>query len=59
MEIKDLTGKTIRVTDLDLAILQADDYRHYRRADPVYTEQNAALQAYWQDIYEKLLKLRS
>jgi hypothetical protein len=29
MHIIDLNGKKIEITDLPLAILQADDYRHY------------------------------
>ncbi|MBD1362578.1 hypothetical protein IDJ77_02040 [Mucilaginibacter sp. ZT4R22] len=59
MEITDLKGKAIQVTDLDLAILQADDYRHYRHANPAYAAQDEALQAYWQDVYEKLISLKS
>lgn len=54
MEIKDLAGKTLRVADLNLAILEADDYRNYRRTNPADAKQDAALQAYWQDIYDKL-----
>jgi hypothetical protein len=59
MEIIDLDGKAIKVMDLDLAILQADDYRHYCHADPVHAEQDRVLQAYWQDVYEKLIRMRS
>ena len=33
MKIIDLKGKEITVTDLELAIMQADDYRHYRHTD--------------------------
>ncbi len=29
MEIIDINGKVIQVTDPKLALLQADDYRHY------------------------------
>ncbi len=32
--IIDLNGKEIAVTDLSLALMQADDYRHYRVGDP-------------------------
>jgi hypothetical protein len=34
MKITDLDGNKIEVTDLALAILQADDYRHYRFLNP-------------------------
>jgi hypothetical protein len=59
MEIIDLEGKTIQITDLDLAILQADDYRHYRHTDPAFAKIDKELQAYWQDFYEKLVRLKS
>ena len=59
MEITDLKGKIIQVTNLDLAILQADDYRHYRHADLTYAKQDEALQVYWQDVYEKLIAMRA
>ena len=34
MIVTDLDGKEIAVTDLTLALIQADDYRHYRVSDP-------------------------
>jgi hypothetical protein len=57
MEIKDRNGQVIKVVDLQLALLQADDYRHYRHADPAYRENDAVLATYWEDIYQKLLLL--
>ncbi|MBS7565504.1 hypothetical protein KHS38_13915 [Mucilaginibacter sp. Bleaf8] len=59
MEITDLKGQRINVPDLELAILQADDYRHYRHADPAYAASDQKLQAYWEDMYQKLLALRA
>lgn len=56
MQITDLEGKIIQVTDLDLAIMQADDYRHYRVDSP--TEHQLHLYAYWEDAYQKLIALR-
>jgi hypothetical protein len=35
MKIIDLEGKEITITDLPLALMQADDYRHYRGEQPV------------------------
>ncbi len=51
MKIIDLDGKEITVTDLELAIMQADDYRHYRYADLSFIELDERLQAYWEDVY--------
>jgi hypothetical protein len=55
MTITDLNGKEITVTDLRLAILQADDYRHYRVNEP--SEYQLYLYKYWEDVYQKLLLL--
>jgi hypothetical protein len=46
------------VTDLELAIMQADDYRHYKHADPSFRLLDEGLQAYWEDVYQKLLRLK-
>ncbi|MHB8206969.1 hypothetical protein [Mucilaginibacter sp.] len=51
MKITDLDGKDITVTDLALAILQADDYRHYRVSKP--SEYHLHLYDYWEDVYQK------
>lgn len=55
MTIIDLDGKEITVTDFPLAILQADDYRHYRVDDPY--EYQVYLYKYREDFYQKLLLL--
>jgi hypothetical protein len=55
MTITDLDGREIEVTDLALALLQADDYRHYRVTNP--TPMHLRLQDYWEDFYQKLLAL--
>ncbi|OKS88729.1 hypothetical protein [Mucilaginibacter polytrichastri] len=57
MKIIDLDGKIIKVENLDLALLQADDYRHYRVTIP--TESDLDRYAYWEDVYQKLLKLKT
>ena len=53
MKIIDLDGREIEVTDLDLAIMQAVDYRYYRVSNP--TTHQLRLQSYWEDFYQKLL----
>jgi hypothetical protein len=50
-------GKEIEVTDLSLAMIQADDFRHYATADPGQFDFFQKQQAYWEDVYEKLLLL--
>ncbi|WP_259065872.1 hypothetical protein HDF24_03230 [Mucilaginibacter sp. X4EP1] len=55
MKIIDLDGREITVTDLALALMQADDYRHYRVSDP--SEYHLYLYKYWEDLYQKLLLL--
>lgn len=58
MKITDQNGKLITIENLDLAILKADDYRHYRHTDPALKKLDECLQAYWEDLYQKLLRLR-
>jgi len=57
MKIIDLNGKVIEVENLDLALLQADDYQHYRVTTP--TANDLKRYAYWEDVYQKLLKLKT
>lgn len=57
MKIIDLDGKVIEVENLDLAMLQADDYRHYRVTKP--TVNDLKRYDYWEDVYQKLLKLKT
>jgi hypothetical protein len=57
MKIIDLDGKVIEVENLGLALIQADDYRHYRVGNP--TANDLKNYAYWEDVYQKLLKLHT
>jgi hypothetical protein len=59
LKIIDLEGKEIAVTDLSLAILQADDYRHYRHVNPEYAEFDEKQRRFWEDVYQKLLRLKN
>ena len=58
MKITDTDGKIITVENLQLALMQADDYRHYRHTDPGFSAFDDKQQAYWEDIYQKLLALQ-
>lgn len=57
MHVIDLNGEKVAVIDLGLAIMQADDYRHYRVANP--SERQFHLYAYWEDLYQKLVALQA
>jgi hypothetical protein len=46
------------VTDLSLAILQADDFRHYELSGTGNSAFNRKQKAYWEDVYQKLIQLR-
>jgi hypothetical protein len=53
----DLNGFELEIDNLQLAIMQADDYRHYRHFDPQFQNADERLQAYWGDVYQKLIQL--
>lgn len=57
MKITDLKGCQLKVTDLDKAIEQAEYFKDCHHVPPV--ESDKERQAYWRDIYEKLLQLKS
>ncbi|MBK0379375.1 hypothetical protein [Mucilaginibacter segetis] len=57
MKITDLNGFDLEIDNLQLAIMQADDYRHYHHLNPEYHRIDEQLQKYWEDVYQKLLAL--
>lgn len=57
MKITDLKGLPIEVTDLDKAIEQAGYFKDAHHVPPVASDKER--QAYWRDIYQKLLQLKS
>lgn len=57
MKITDLNGFDIEIDDLQLAIMQADDYRHIEPFSPDLVELAAKRRAYWEDVYQKLIQL--
>ena len=59
MKITDRNGFELEVEDLQLAIMQADDNRHFQHFNPDLAEQTMEKRAYWEDIYQKLLKLQA
>ncbi|REC79455.1 3-isopropylmalate dehydratase [Chryseobacterium elymi] len=57
MKIIDLNGQEITVTDLDKAIEQAELFKDMHHVPPVPYDK--VRQVYWNDIYKKLLELKS
>jgi hypothetical protein len=55
MEITDLNGNSIEVTDLETAIKLAGQYKCFEHEDKSYSDFDNRQKAYWKDIYEKLL----
>lgn len=58
MKITDLNGQEIKVTDLIAAIRQAETFKDYHH-EPPRPEMDKSRQAYWTDIYNKLLNLQT
>lgn len=56
MQITDLNGYPIEVTDLDKAIEQTEFFKDCHHVPPV--ESDKERQAYWGDMYKKLLALK-
>lgn len=61
MQIEDLNGFTITITDLKAAIEQADFYRGCRHANasPTQIKNDDERNKYWADLHTKLLRLQS
>jgi hypothetical protein len=59
MKIVDNNGKVIEVGNLDLALMQADDFRHYKHTDNRFAQLDEHLNAYWEDIYQQLLQIKT
>ena len=57
MKITDLNGQEITVTDLNAAIAQAADFKDCRHDSPEPVA-DSRQQAYWTDIYKKLIHLQ-
>jgi hypothetical protein len=59
MKITDINGFDLEIDDLQLAIMQVDDNRHYEHFNPQNQQADEKRKAYWEDIYQKLLTLQS
>ncbi|KIA82522.1 hypothetical protein OA85_16130 [Flavobacterium sp. AED] len=57
MQVADKYGKNITVTNLPEALQQADYFRDFAHTDKAFKRFDQERQAYWQDLYEKLVKI--
>lgn len=57
IQVEDKDGKNITVTNLPEALEQADSFRNYSHTDKAFEKFDQERQAYWQDLYEKLVKI--
>jgi hypothetical protein len=57
IHLEDKDGKTITVTNLPEALQQADYFRHLSHTDKAFKRFDQERQDYWQDLYEKLVKI--
>jgi hypothetical protein len=60
MEIKDLQGKVITVTDLPQSIIQVKEYLSYRfeQREQSLIDFETQRQTYWRDVYQQLIILQ-
>jgi hypothetical protein len=57
MQITDLNGYPIEVTDINEAIRITAQYKEYRHESKSFSEFDKRQKAYWLDMYEKLIRL--
>lgn len=58
MKVTDLNGCSIEVTDLDEAIKMTAQYKEYEHENKCFSEFDKRQNAYWKDMYEKLIALK-
>lgn len=59
MEVIDLNGYAIEVTDLDEAIKITAKYKDYQQEGNDFLDFNERQKAYWMDMYEKLTAIKN
>jgi hypothetical protein len=57
IQIKDKNGENVEVANLTQAIEQADYFRNFAHSDKLFEKFDEKRQAYWQDMYEKLVAI--
>ncbi len=59
MKVTDKNGFELEVTNLDEAIRQSSEFSSYSQVGGAYSEFNEKQKAYWSDLHDKLLTLKS
>lgn len=57
IQIEDKNGENVEVNNLNQAIKQADYFKNFSHTDKLFEKFDKKRQAYWQDMYEKLIKI--
>ncbi|MBG6063311.1 hypothetical protein IWX83_003121 [Flavobacterium sp. CG_9.1] len=57
IQVEDKEGKIMTVTNLPEAVQQADYFRNFAHTDKLFEKFDKERQAYWQDLYEKLVAI--
>ena len=57
IQIEDKNGEKVEVANLTQAIEQADYFRNFAHSDKLFEKFDKKRQAYWQDMYEKLVAI--
>ncbi|RKR08921.1 hypothetical protein C8C83_0516 [Flavobacterium sp. 90] len=57
IQIEDKNGENVEVANLTQAIEQADYFRNFAHSDKLFEKFDKKQQAYWQDMYEKLVAI--
>lgn len=57
IQIEDKNGENVEVANLTQAIEQADYFRNFAHSDKLFEKFDKKRQAYWQDMYEKLVAI--
>ena len=59
IQLIDLNGNNIEVTDLDEAIRITEQYKDYRHANKGFEGFDRRQCSYWTDLHEKLINIRN
>lgn len=59
MQITDIYGAVIEVTDLDAAIKQAAAFKGYRHKDRQFIQYDLERAKYWTDIWQQLTDIKN
>nr|WP_315239995.1 hypothetical protein [uncultured Flavobacterium sp.] len=59
MQVTDLNGCPIEITNLKEAIKMAGQYKEYRHENKSFSEFDKRQKAYWTDMYEKLTAIKN